>query len=39
MNKNQIIQSIVYELKKVRDREILITIYLFIKKLNSEDDN
>ena len=38
MSKKQILNLIVYELRKTNDIEFLITVYLFIKKFNSRDD-
>lgn len=39
MNNKQIIKMITDELKKVKDNEFLVTVYLFIHKFNSKGDN
>lgn len=39
MDCKQLIKIIVDELQRVKDQEFLITIYLFIQKFNSRDDN
>lgn len=39
MGKKQIIKMIIDELKKTSDIEFLLTVYLFIKKVNGKDGN
>ena len=36
MSEKQIIKMIIDELRKVEEREFLITVYLFIQKFNSK---
>lgn len=39
MGKKQIIKMIIDELKKTSDTEFLLTVYMFIKKVNGKGDN